>query len=255
MRKIIALILAAALFVITLSACGEEKTPEGQEAQTSAASSEKTTPESTSAPEPEPAVSPYAWQGLQDMPKCRYLDLYCSYHFYLKSETYVMGLVAEQVQAVDGINSYTSSSGSESWSIDGKILSVNHNSKIYAEYDLGEQMTAEGAVNMRKAMDEGTNMIGREFVGKGTESIPEYSEHGDTAQYEYYEYTTDVENDAADYTVKERFYMKDGDVFAIYQGIKTGSTEIVTVSVVKTISPDIPKDIFELPDLTGYTKQ
>ena len=50
----------------------------------------------------------------------------------------------------------------------------------------------------------------------------------------------------------ERFYMKDGDVFAVYQKTTMGDTDYEILEVIKSISPDIPEGIFDFPDLSGY---
>ena len=104
---------------------------------------------------------------------------------------------------------------------------------------------------LAEAIEKGENIYGRSFIGTGSEAIPLYSEHGDTAEYEYYEYNY-PESEAAGMLMTERFYMKDGDVFAVYQKTTMGDTDYEVLEVIKNISPEIPEGTFDLPDLSGY---
>ena len=195
-------------------------------------------------------VNPYAWLGLQDMPKCNYLDIISTGHYIQVSDYHALGLTVEQTEAVDGVNTYTGNENSRTYSIDGKVTSITEASKMYMESDVSSliEMAKE---NQEKAMAEGTDTSGRHFTGTGKGSIPGID--SDTAEYEYYEY--DYPDGAeAGAGMTERFYMKDGDVHAIYQKVALGESEVESVKVIKSISGDIPAGTFDLPDLSGYTK-
>ena len=87
-----------------------------------------------------------------------------------------------QAKPVDGINTYTENSSMRTWSIGGKILTVNEDSKIYMESD-ASGVAADAQKNLDEAMANGTNYLGRAFVEKGSGTIPEYENSGDTAEY------------------------------------------------------------------------
>ena len=286
MKKRIVTILLAGALALSLAACGgssgssssssakqestevktvsekpeTEAVSEKSEAETDSekpeaeTASEKPEAETSSEQtETEPAsVNPYAWQGLEDMPQCNYLDLYCSYHYIQDTENYVMSFITEQTEAVDGINSYKEASSQRTWSVDGYVLSVNDTAKQYMEYDLGETLVEEAKKNLDDAMQSGTNITGRVYQGSGKGPIPVYSDQGDETEYEYYEYLTDGSTDTYTAKTTERFYMKDGDVFAIYTDAVAGSMEVESASVIQSISGDIPEGTFDLPDLTDY---
>ncbi|MBR2561708.1 MAG: hypothetical protein IKE31_06110 [Eubacterium sp.] len=195
-------------------------------------------------------VHPYAWLGLQDIPKCNYLDIYATYHFIRTYDSYAMSYVTEQTEAMEGVNSYKEDGSRRTYSVDGKILSVNDGSRNYMETDMSG-MIEVSRTQLAEAMETGENIYGRSFVGTGSEAIPLYSENGDTAAYEYYEYNY-PEAEAAGMPMTERFYMKDGDVFAVYQKTTMGDTDYEMLEVIKSISPDIPEGTFDFPDLSGY---
>lgn len=202
----------------------------------------------------EPGISPYAWLGLQDMPECNYLDVLSTYHYYLTYDTYTLGIKSEGVEAMDGVNSFTENAGTKTYSIEGQITSVNDTSKIYMEYDMTDLVEDEKA-RMEGAQTSGEDITGRHFLGTGKGIIPEYSEtSGDTAEYEYYEYDYPETEEAGTGKIIERFYMKDGDVFAVYKLTTIDDDEIGYTMVIKNMSGDIPAGTFELPDLSGYTK-
>ena len=48
-------------------------------------------------------------------------------------------------------------------------------------------------------------------------------------------------------------YVKDGDVFASYSKTTLGETELESTEVIKSVSADVPDDLFVVPDLSGYT--
>ena len=262
MKKYLCLLIA---LLLLLSACGKttETKPAQEEApaQSEPAAQEEAPEEEAPAqegtpvkdevvePEAEP-VSPYAWLGLQDMPQCRYLDLLCSNHYYQVYDSYVLGLKSEIIEAADGIDAYQLNGGTTSLTVDGMIYSITDSIQSYMEYDMTDSI-AQAEENMKSAMENGTNMKGRTFNDTGVSAIPQYADEGDTAEYEYYEYVT--ENPGVS-KVTERFFMKDGDVFAIYTLTEMGETKLETTNVIKSITGDIPAGTFDVPDLSAYTK-
>ena len=77
----------------------------------------------------------------------------------------------------------------------------------------------------------------------------------DDSEYEYYEYDYPETEKVSKAKILERFYMKDGDVFAVYKKTSTGKTELEQTHVIQRMSGDIPEGTFDLPDLSDYTKQ
>lgn len=203
-------------------------------------------------PEPEPEVHPYAWLGLQDMPECAYLDLLSSNRYIQVYDNYVLGVVGEVTEAQDGVNAYTKNQGAVTYTVDGMIYSVNEDTQTYLEFDMTDSLSTAIA-NMESALAGGVNLKGRAFQGTGSEPIPQYSEYGDDAEYEYYEYMTGSEELTS--SVLERFYLKDGDVFAIYTRTRVGETTVESTSVIKSISGDIPEGLIAVPDLSDYEKR
>ena len=108
--------------------------------------------------------------------------------------------------------------------------------------------------SLESAMETGENRYGRNFKGTGTGTIPILSDNGDDAEYEYYEYDyPEMEASSGD-TMIERYYMKDGDVYAIYTEATMGDTVVSSTEVIKKMTGDIPENTFELPDLSKYEK-
>ncbi len=122
-----------------------------------------------------------------------------------------------------------------------------------AAKDMLEAETAQRSLD--SAMKNGENIKGRSFHGTGKEAVPIISEEDDKTEYEYYEYNyPETEKNSGD-SIIERYYFKDGDVFAIYTKATWGDTVIEDTEVIKSISGDIPDGTFELPDLSGYEKK
>ena len=200
-------------------------------------------------------VHPYAWMGLQDIPQCNYLDILATNHYIQTYDSYVSTFSVEETAAVDGINTYTENENERTYSVDGKVLSINENSKIYIEQDVSS-LIEEAKANLQAAMEMGKNLQGRSFVDERTGTIPLVAdaENGDTAEYSYYEYNY-PEAEAMGTPMTERYYMKDNDVYAIYQSVSYGEdTKMESVKVIKSISGEIPDGTFDLPDLSGYDK-
>ena len=272
MRRRIAFLTALLLVVsLMVSACGsssgtetentKETAEEAVQEDAAVEPAEETEPAEAETPaeapeeeEPEEAaeVHPYAWLGMEDMPECPYMDILATYHYIQVYDTYVMSFVTEETYAVDGANTYKGNENSRVYSVDGKVLSISENSKIYMEQDMGSLAdSANKSIEMSK--ERGENMFGRRFTGTGTEAVPIYSDGGDTAEYEYYEFDyPDVESTGS--TMIERYYMKDGDVFAVYTKTTMGEAEAAHTNVIKSMSGDIPEGTFDFPDLSGYEK-
>ena len=215
---------------------------------------ESTSEDSSSATEATGEVHPYAWLGLQDMPQCNYLDILSTRHYIQTYEYYAMSVKTTQTEAVDGINSYAEDDNSIIYSVNGHVLSLNKNAKIYMEENLSSDMIEASTKAVEEAMANGTNSYGRAFVETGSGAIPLYSKDGDAAEYDYYEYNY-PESEAYGTSMTERFYLKDGDVFAIYEVIKYGDpqTEIESTKIIQSMSAEIPEGTFDEPDLSEYT--
>lgn len=258
MKRKYYLIVMAVLMVLIMASCGASSgTPEQGGSQDSGQEQTETTEEGDAAPaEAEEEIHPYAWLGFQDIPKCDYLDILATNHYYQKSEEYIDGLsyISKQITAVDGINRYEKEDDRETYSIDGKVTVVNGESKSYMEQDVSG-LAEDAKEQVDNAMKEGTNISGRAFVGTGSEAIPIYSEQaGDKDEYEYYEYNYPEFEKDSDNKEVERVYLKDGDVFAIYKKITMGDTVVSSTEIIKKISKDIPDGTFKLPDLSKYKK-
>ena len=227
----------------------QEEVQQAKEEEKEEAKEEKEEPDGDDAGEN--GSSPYAWLGMPEMPKCDYMDALASYHYIETYDNYAMGLKIEETNAVDGINTYKENKNTRVYSIDGHAVSVNDSAKVYSEMEMGDAEAAKKS--LEEAMASGENVFGRHFVGTGSEAIPLYSDEGDTAEYEYYEYDY-PEGEEYSYSTIERYYMKDGDVFAIYTKVIVGDAglETETTKVIKSVSTEIPEGTFELPDLTGY---
>lgn len=251
MKKRILIVLITILMVMVAAACGSSSQNAEQEpAEPSGSEEAADTEESES-------VHPYAWLGLQDIPECDYLDALASNHYYKESDVYIKGMsyVSKEINARDGIDTYKKNENSLVYSIGGKIVSVNDGIKSYMEEDMS-YMAEDHQAQFDEAMEKGTNLYRREFEGTGSEAVPVYSEQeGDDTEYEYYEYSyPDFEASGDNYSEVERFYLKDGDVFAVYTKITMGDTETESAEIIKKMTGNIPEGTFDIPDLSDYEK-
>lgn len=269
MKKLTAGLLALTLLLALLAGCGsknESGKPADKPETSDAAQSGETqndaqndaqnntqndAQQAQSEPEPEPdAVDPYAWMGLEDMPKCNYLDIMSTNNYVQVYDTYVLGIKAEVTDACKGLKTYQKNQSSLTYNLEGMIYSLNTDSKQYALVDMTESIE-DIRKNMEKTMSEGINSSGRVFQGTGKSTVPQYDEkEGDSAEYDYYEYLIE----SAGSSVLERYFMRDGDVFAVYKKVKAGETEMETTNVIKSLSGDVPDDLFVMPDLSDYTR-
>lgn len=282
-RRILALLLAALMSLALLTGCGNDQTPAQSSAESSPAAEQaegsaaaenaaeipaveenaeitaETSEASNEAVASEQAddvsTSSYAWLGLQDIPSCDYLDALCTYHYYREYTSYVSSYAIKSTEAVDGINNFKRTDTTRTYSVDGKVITFNDSSKTYMEYDMGSGFVEQARSNMEQAMAEGTNMVGRAFVTTGSGAIPVYSEtEDDQTEYEYYEYNYPAYEEN-DYQIVERFYMKDGDVFAFYQATSTkGGDPMEMTEVIHSMSGEIPEETFDIPSTDGYEK-
>ena len=268
LKKMLAICLALVLLLGALTGCGSKNSsdkpaskPESSESgKTQSEAEPEPEPESEPEPEPEPEEDPvpvagsvpYNWLGLQDMPSCPYLDQLATNHYIQVYDTYVLGIQAEVTEAIDGINAYQKNQSNLTYSVDGTLFSINEDAKSYMQYEM--TTTVENAKQeLAKAMSEGINAKARVYQGTGKEAIPLYSEKsGDSAEYEYYEYQTGSADSGS--IVIERYYMKDGDVYAIYTKTQVGESELESTNVIKSMSGDIPEGTFTVPDLSNYEK-
>ena len=264
MKKYLCLLIA---LLLLLSACGKktESKPAAQSGNTAAAqeapaaqeeaaqeeaTTQSGTPVKDEVAEAEP-VHPYAWLGLSDMPECNYLDILSANHYYQVYDVYESSGKTETEEAADGIDSCLITENSRSLALNGMFYFIDEDEKTVAQYD-NTGSVAEAQAYMESVLAQGTNIKGRAFNDTGRSTIPLYAAASDdAAEYEYYEYlsTNDSGNE-----VTERFFMKDGDVFAIYT--KTVAEDSVTEStkVIKSITADVPAALFLTPDLSGYTE-
>ena len=264
MKKFLCLLIA---LLLLLSACGKktEAKPAAQSgnaaaAQETPAAQEDAAQEETPAQSGTPVkdevaakepVHPYAWMGLSDMPECNYLDILSANHYYQVYDVYDSSGKTETAEAADGIDSCVITENSRSLALSGMFYYIDEDEKTVAQYD-NTALVNDAWTYMESALAEGINVKGRAFNDTGRSTIPLYAAASDdTAEYEYYEYLT--ANDSGD-EVTERFFMKDGDVFAIYT--KTVADDSVTenTKVIKSITADVPAELFLTPDLSGYTE-
>ncbi|MBP0986231.1 MAG: hypothetical protein J6P39_04405, partial [Oscillospiraceae bacterium] len=191
--------------------------------------------------------------GLQDMPECAYLDALSSYHYYMVVDYYALGAVSEQIMATDGVNSYRADGSSRTYAVDGYVLSIDDASYLYTEMTIDPSALEEDRKMIEEIREKGTPVLSsRVFLEKGNGVIPLYAAKGDKNKYEYYEYYTDLSTESMTLQTTERYYLKDGDVFAIWTKTLSDTTETEETMIIKEISQDIPVGIFDLPDLTGY---
>lgn len=224
---------------------GEPTTVSTPAAAPTTAPTQAPTVEPAAKPTPEPA-HPYAWLGLADMPSCTYLDLLASQHYMRVIDAYAGEYVAERTEAADGLTTYVKDDNL-ALNLAGKVYTFNDRQMIYLFYDMTELYQA-GLVARAMHVEQGVNEYGRVFQATGKGSIPLYAEKsGDTAEYEYYEYLTDTSAEGFVNKLTERFYMKDGDVFAIHKLAVSGENQVALTEVVKSMTGEIPEGTFALP--------
>ena len=142
--------------------------------------------------------------------------------------------------------------GVKTLTLGGMIYKIDDAAKAYTVDDMSD-LAAQAKASMDYAMENGVNMKGRAFNDTGRSTVPLYAEaEGDAAEYEYYEFLT---SNPGVNEITERFFMKDGDVFAIYTKTVAGENTLESTNVIKSITADIPAGTFDIPDLSGYTRK
>lgn len=250
MKKLLVVSILLAMS-LSLVACGNDGTSSSENSQSSTGGKASSTSESV-----QKGVAPYAWLGLEDMPQCNYLDLLAGQHYIRTFDAYTGRYVVEGTEAVDGLNLYKKENDTVSLLLDGMEYTFSNRTMTYMTIDMTS--TIESLRDARaEHVTRGINEFGRAFQGSGSGSIPLYADSsGDTASYEYYEYLVDSSPDTGTNTLTERFYMKDGDVFAIYKLATVGNKKTEITEVIKTASKDIPEGLLALPEnLDEYTQQ
>lgn len=260
MKKLLCLVLALCLLPV-MTACSNQAEPapaqtdetpadDGVPVNPEPEEEKNTEPVKNEVKEPEP-VHPYEWLGLSGMPECNYLDILSSNRYYQVYDLYGTEGKTEYIEAADGIDSYQASETARDLAVGGMFYSIDEIGKTYTRID-NTDSTAQARAYMESVFAQGTNIYGRELKGTGKGAVPLYADaEGDAAEYEYYEFLT---SNPGVNEIVERFYMRDGDVFAIYTRTANDVTAIESTKVIKSISPDVPAGIFTTPNLAGYTE-
>ena len=266
MNKIVSITAILCVAALLLSACGSPAAePQSGRTQAPAAESGEAVSE-TAEPAPEEAVqetpaepaapggAAYAWLGMQDMPRCHYIDAVASAHYYREFVYISTGNVySETVEAVDGVNIYYGTQYTRSYTIDGRSIGFNDSAMVYSERE-DNSSAAEAAEALAQAVAAGENVSGRAFAEAGRGPVPAGYDYffDDVSDYDYYEFHYPA---TEEYGLRkiERYYMRNGDVFAIYFEESFGE-EILSdyTEVIRSITTEIPEGVFDLPDLDGY---
>ena len=254
--------LAVACIIImlfTLAACGKQSAPAteapaptAEPAAEAAATEEPAAAEEPAAvekPAEEKPVSPYAWLGYEELPQCNYFDIMATGVFYREFDSHISGYSVPTVQASDGVNTYQFDGSTISLNLNGMVYSLNVRGKQYIEKDMTATYQSTLAAQNENRMN-GVDAAGKEFAGTGNEPVPLLSDSGDSADYEYYEFT----GEQMGATLRERIYFKDGDVYAIHQLFTMGENTTELTEVIKLVSAKPDPALFALPaDFDEYT--
>ena len=266
MKKLTAAVLAT-LMLLSLAACGAgqpaapqaaapgptaeqpEKVAATEEPMATEASALTDAPAATEEPAAEKPVSPYAWLGYGELPQCRYFDIMATGVFYREYDSYISGYSLSTVQASDGVNTYQSDGGNISLNLNGMVYSLSVRSKQYMQKDMTAAYQSTLATQNENRVN-GVDTTGKEFAGTGAEPVPLLSDGGDSASYEYYEFTSEQ----LGMTLRERIYFKDGDVYAIHQLVTVGESTTELTEVIRLVSAEPDPALFTLPaDFDEYT--
>ncbi|MBR6230825.1 MAG: hypothetical protein IKR00_02700, partial [Lachnospiraceae bacterium] len=200
------------------------------------------------ASETETNVQKYAFLGLQDMPECNYLDALSSFRYYMVIDSYQGDSVTEEIYVTDGVDSFRSDVSTYYYTIDGHYLMIDKNTGDRTEMEIDPSVLEQSKKQIEDIKNTGTPILSaRQFQTKGKGVIPIYSNCGDNNEYDYYEYLTDQSG----FSLTERYYMKDGDVFAIWNKSVSGQFETEKTQVIKEMTGEIPEGILEFPDISG----
>lgn len=256
-KKILKVMAVFALSSVLLTGCSGKK---GKKPEKTTAESETTTEATTSETETKPTEpappggAAYAWLGLSEMPKCKYLDALAASHYTRKFTHLSMGYVTEVTEVCDCVNMFIDYGGNtRSYSVDGKGTWVNDVAKQWGERE-DNASNSDAAAQRKKDIEAGENIKKRVFVTTGKGAVPLYSEHyDDNTELEYYEYK-DPTQEQFDVYKTERFYMKDGDVFAVYTETKIFDETTRAVEVIRSVSPDVDQNAFKVTGVDDYKK-
>ncbi len=253
MKKYLCLLIA---LLLLLSACGrkaESKPADASPADVPASQDPAPEEDTPSEPvqnevkEPEP-VHPYAWLGLEGMPACNYLDIISTNRYYEVYDLYEAGGTAEVIDAADGIDALQERDGVKSLTVGGWVYSIDENAKTYRVDDMS-QLAAQAKASMDYAMENGVNMTGRQFNDTGASAVPLLPDDG--AEYEYYEFVT---SNPGVNEITERFFLKDGDVYAVYTLTRQGERTEERTKRIRSVTADVPAGTFDVPELSQYTR-
>lgn len=209
--------------------------------------------EPTVEPVQETYVSPYAWLGYAELPQNHYYDILATGCFCREYDFYALGHVVHQKQASDITNQFSfDGMNTVSLILNGMTYVLNTKNKTYAERDAAsawQNTLAMQAENRAK----GINLTGKKYVTAGSEPVPLLCENGDAESYNYYEFLTDLSSSGTVYTMRERIYFKDGDVYAIHTLITSGEHLTESAEVITLVSGTPDPSLFALPeDFNAY---
>ncbi len=242
MKKLVAVFLLAVMLFVC-AACGAADTPD--DAGTENGSAESGNVEDGSGEENGESgteqVEDNAVAGGSGHAADAYVSLQKSGVYYMEYTAYAMGVKMDcQVAYRDGnSDSITEMSGFQTHSLylDGAFYNIDDTNKTYSRIELAED-AADDVMDAAEYSDY-------VYVSSGKGSIPGL-EAVDSAAYDYDEYNAVLEGGE---TLPMRYYMKNGQLYAIYSSVD----DIEIVMLIEKLSADIPAGMLKIP--AGYTEQ
>ena len=172
----------------------------------------------------------------------QYAEMMMNGHYYMESTSYVMGMEFSTIVAVDGENSDSIGNAfgyqTRTLILDGIIYNIDETNKTY---------TATPVDTATETTNNNYDYTNMEYTSSGNSAITGLEEI-DTNSYDYEEYTCTIDANGSTMTIPLRFYMNDGNLYAI----QLSAMGIDTVMIITTMSADIPADMLQLPE--GYTE-